>query len=89
MSELLYKQVNAQTEKSFRGSHKLPQAHKKVCDENKTKKETRKKQHVCKNVIHERKPFITPKQKTSENDLHELLGNNCGYKEGTVCVVNG
>ena len=30
-----------------------------------------------------------PKQKTSENDLHELLGNDCGYIEGTICVVNG
>ena len=29
-----------------------------------------------------------PKQKTSENNLHELLGNNCGYNEGTICVVN-
>ena len=42
-----------------------------------------------KNVIHERKPFITSKQKTGENDLHELLGNNHGYNEGTICVVNG
>ena len=29
-----------------------------------------------------------PKQKTSENDLHELLGNDCLYNEGTICVVN-
>ena len=29
MSELLDKQVNAQKEKIFRGSRKLPQAHKK------------------------------------------------------------
>ena len=34
MSELLDKQVNAQKEKIFRGSYKLPQAHEKVCDEN-------------------------------------------------------
>ena len=34
MSELFDKQVNAQKEKIFRGSHKLPQAHEKVCDEN-------------------------------------------------------
>ena len=34
MSELLDKQVNAQKEKIFRGSCKLPQAHEKVCDEN-------------------------------------------------------
>ena len=29
MSELFYKQVNAQKEKNFQGSCKLPQAHKK------------------------------------------------------------
>ena len=31
MSELLDKQVNAETEKSFRGLRKLPQAHEKKC----------------------------------------------------------
>ena len=42
MSELLDKEVNVQKkfEKIFRGSHKLPQAHEKVCNEN----ERRKKQ---------------------------------------------
>ena len=30
-----------------------------------------------------------PKQKTGGNDLHKLLGNDCGYNEGTICVVNG
>ena len=76
MSELLDKQVNAQKEKIFRGSRKLLQAHKKVCDENESR--IRKKRHARKNVIHGRKPFITPKQKTGENNLHELLGNDCG-----------
>ena len=41
MSELLNKQVNAQKEnlkKYFLDSHKLLQAHEKVCDENETKK---------------------------------------------------
>ena len=52
-------------------------------------KQTRKKRRACKSIIHGRKPFITPKQKTGENDLHELLGNYCGYSEGTICVVNG
>ena len=37
MSELFDKQMNAQKEKNFRGSRKLPQAHEKVCDENETK----------------------------------------------------
>ena len=48
-----------------------------------------KKRCARKNVINGRKPFITSKQKTGENDLHELLGNDCGYNEGTICVVNG
>ena len=34
MSELFDIQVNAQKEKNFRGSLKLPQAHEKVFDEN-------------------------------------------------------
>ena len=38
MSELLDKQVDAQKEKIFGGSHKLPQAHEKVCDEMKQRK---------------------------------------------------
>ena len=39
MSELFDKQVNAQKEKNFefQGSCKLPQAHKKVCDEHERK----------------------------------------------------
>ena len=78
MSELLDKQVNAQKEKIFWGSRKLLQAHEKVCDENESRI-IRKKRRAHKNVIHGRKPFITSKRKTSENDLHELLGNNRGY----------
>ena len=88
MSELLDKQVNAQKEKNFQGSRKLPQAHEKVCDENESRI-IRKKRRACKSIIHGRKPFITPKQKTGGNDLHKLLGNDCGYSEGTICVVNG
>ena len=45
MSELLDKQVNAQKE-NFRGSHKLPQAHEKVCNENERNKQGRKTTHV-------------------------------------------
>ena len=37
-----------------------------------------------KSIIYGRKPFITTKQKTGENDLHKLLGNDCGYNEGMV-----
>ena len=42
MIELLDKQVNALKEKIFRGSRKLPQAHEKVCDENKGRKKQEK-----------------------------------------------
>ena len=42
-----------------------------------------------KNIIEGRKPFITPIQNTGENDLHELRGNDYGYNEGTICLVNG
>ena len=37
MGELFDKQVNAQKEKIFWGSRKLPQAHEKVCDENESR----------------------------------------------------
>ena len=67
MSELFDKQVNAQKEKNFRASRKLPQAHEKVCDENETKKHTRKKRRVRKKVIDGRKPFIGCIRKTGEN----------------------
>ena len=42
MSELLDKQVNALKEKIFRGSRKLPQATKKVCDKNEGRKKQEK-----------------------------------------------
>ena len=38
MGELFHKVVNAQKD-NFRGSRELPQTHKKVCDENETKKQ--------------------------------------------------
>ena len=53
-------------------------------------KETRiRKRRACKNIIHRRKPFIAPIQETGENDLHQLRANDCGYNEGTICLVNG
>ena len=60
MSELFDKQVNAQKEKIFRGSRKLPQAPaspRKVCDENESSR-IRKKRHACKNVFDGRGEFI-------------------------------
>ena len=53
------------------------------------KMKQRKKRRTRKNLIHGRKPFIIPKQKTGGNDLHKLLGNDCGYNEGTICVLSG
>ena len=70
MSELLDKQVNAQKEKIFRGSRKLPQAHEKVCNEKE------KKRHARKYYIHERKPFITLILRNCESDLLKPQGNN-------------
>ena len=55
----------------------------------KMKVELEKKRRARKSIIHGRKPFVTPKQKTGGNDLHELLGNDCGYNEGTIYVLNG
>ena len=46
MSELLDKHVNAQKEKIFRGSCELPQAHKKVCDENERRRKEKNDTHV-------------------------------------------
>ena len=61
-----------------------------MCDENESRIiRIRKKRRARKNIIHGRKPFITPKQKTSEDDLHKLLENDCGYNEGTISVVDG
>ena len=92
MHELLDKQVDAQTEKNFQGSHKLLQAHEKVCNENETNKQEKNDACIKMLGIHGRKPFIMPKQKTGENNLHKLLGNDGGndggYNEGTICVVN-
>ena len=86
MSELLDKQVNAQKEKTFRGSRKLPASRKptkKVCDENERRR--RKKRHAHKNDIHGRKPFITLILRNCESDLHEPQGNDYEYNEGTIC----
>ena len=66
MSELSNKQVNAQKEsliKNFRGSHRLPQAHEKVCNEN----ERRKKIMGTCNIF-DRKNFIRRVWKTCVMD---------------------
>ena len=85
MSELLDKQVNAQKEKIFRGSRKLPHAHEKVCDENERRGGEEKKRHAHKNYIHGRKPIITLILRNCESDLHEPQENDYEYNEGTIC----
>ena len=79
--------MNAQKE-SLKNSSGVPQAHKKVCDENERNKQIRKNDARIK-MFHGRKPFIMPIPKTSETDLHEFWVNNYGYNEGTICLVNG
>ena len=69
MNELLVKQVNAQKEKIFRGSRKLPQAHEKCVMKMKGGEE--KKRHTRKNYIHGRKPFIILILRNCQSDLHE------------------
>ena len=61
---------------------------KKCAMKMKVELELEKKQRARKSIIYGRKPFITPKQKTGGNNLHKLLGNDCEYNEGTICVVN-
>ena len=54
MSELVDKQVNVQKEslKKTSGIHaKLPQAHEKVCDENETNKQTKKKKRRAPKIL--------------------------------------
>ena len=87
MSELLDKQVNAQKRQTSWVHINSRKPTKKVCDENERNKQRRKKQRMRKNVIHGRKPFITPIQRTGENDL-EPRGNDYGYIEGTICLVS-
>ena len=70
MSELFDIQVNAQKEKNFRGSRKLPQAHKNVCNENETNKQEKNDVHV-KMLLIEGSLYKAHK-KNQENDLNEL-----------------
>ena len=65
--------MNENSKKNFRGQ-------RKVCDE---MKQTRKNDARVKML------FMAGSQKTGGNDLHELLRNDCGYNEGTICVLSG
>ena len=88
MSELLHKQLNAQKESlknNFRGSHKLPQAHEKVCDENESRG---KKRRAPKLFFDGRREFIRCVRKTCVMDIKRLQVNDSSYIEGTICLVN-
>ena len=75
MRELFNKQVNAQKDKGFQDSRKLPQAHQKICNENESR--IRKKRHVCKNVFDGRGEFIKA-----------LVERSChGYQQDTMKVL--
>ena len=82
MSELFHKQVNAQKQKNFWGSHKPT----KKCAMKMKKQTNKKRWHAHKNG---RKHFIRRIQKTGENDFGKLQVNNSGHNEGTICLVNG
>ena len=73
MNELFDKKVNAQKESLkniLRGSHQLPQAHEKVCDENESR--IRKKRHARNNVIDGRGEFIRRLWKGHAMDINKL-----------------
>ena len=78
MSELLDKQVNAQKEKSFWSSCKLPQAHKKVCDENETKKQRRTNNMCVKMLLKEGSPLKSPYKKPVKTTSTSLQVNDYG-----------
>ena len=73
-------------EKNFRGLHKLPQAHEKVCDENESR--IRKKRRAPKIFFDGRKEFIRRVRKARFMDIKLLQVNDSSYIEGTICLVN-
>ena len=60
--------MNAQKEKNFRDSRKLPQVHEKVCNENETRKQTRKNDMHVKMLLMRRREFIGHMWKSSMID---------------------
>ena len=77
MCELFDKQseyIKESLEKNFWGSRKLPQAHEKVCDENRSR--IRKKRHARKNVFNGKEEFIRHLQKGHVMDINELQVND-------------
>ena len=85
MSELVDKEVmhKKNFKKYFRGSHKLLQAHEKVCNENERKKQRKNYMHE-KKIFDGRKPFIGHTQRAGKNNLNKLRVNNSGHNKGTM-----
>ena len=76
MNELFDKQVNAQKEKIFRGSRKLPQAHEKCVMKLKESRSIRKKRCAHKNVFDRRGEFIRRLWKGHVMDINEPQVND-------------
>ena len=74
MSELFDIQVNAQKEKNFRDSRKLPRKPTKKCAIK--MKQTRKKRRAPKIFFDGRKQFIRRMQKTRVMDIKRLQVND-------------
>ena len=89
MSQLFNKEVNAQKENLKNTSRVHASSHKPIKKCEIKMKETKKKQHACKNVFDGRKHFIGRIRKTGENDLDNFRVNNSGHNEGILCLVNG
>ena len=75
-------------EKIFQGSHKTPAGPRKMCDENETNKETKKRNDGCLKYFDGRKEFIRHVRKTRVMDIKRLQVNDSLYIEGTICLVN-
>ena len=75
--------------KTFRVHASSCKPTKKCAMKIKQRNKQEKKQHVHKNVIDGRKPFIGHIRKTGENDLDKLQVNDSGHTEGTICLMNG
>ena len=82
--KLLDKEVNVQNESLFRGSCKLPQAHKKCVMK---MKERKNDCHL--KICDERKDFIRLYQKTGWTDFNELQVIDSSNNEGTNSQVMG
>ena len=66
------------------GGHASP---RKVCDENKMKKQRKKKRWLRKSFFDDRKDFVCMAV-AEVTDVNELQDNNSSHTEGTICLAN-